>query len=217
VTEISGRGMGMDIVRSKIEELNGTVDLNSELGVGTTFSIKLPLTMAILPSLLVDLSGEVFAIPVETVVEIVRLTADDLCTVHGKTTASVRGRVVSVAELSQLFDWNRPPRCESEGVSEDTTLVIVGTENREIGLIVHDVLGEEDIVIKSMSENYRNVEGLAGASILGDGRVSLILDVDTVIEMACRASADKETLTPHLGLRAQTADSHATESATGEK
>lgn len=195
VTEVSGRGMGMDIVRSKIEELNGTVELDSKPGQGTIFTIRLPLTMAILPTLLCRICGDVFAIPVESVVEIVRFKRSELSTVRGKQTAMVRGRVVSVVTLAEMFIWNRPP---ADGFVEpdnsDVTLVVIGIDDREAGLIVHGLIGEEDIVIKSMSDNYRNVEGIAGASILGDGRVSLILDVGAVLEMACRTRGTQRNI-----------------------
>lgn len=186
ITQISGRGMGMDIVRSKIEELNGTVDLDSVIGEGTTFTIKLPLTLAILPSLMAEIDGGVFALPVESVVEIVRVDPADLSTVHGSATARVRERVVSIVRLSDLFTWNEAP---PPNVQEDTTLVIVGNDGRELGLQVDRLLGEQDIVIKSLAENYRHVAGIAGASILGDGRVSLILDVAALVEMALRRPA----------------------------
>lgn len=186
VTEVSGRGVGMDIVRSKIEELNGSVELESEFGCGTTFTIKLPLTMAILPSLLAEISGDVFAVPVESVVEIVRVEAGELATVHGVLTASIRGRVISVVDLRHLFCWHDRISDEERNSTERKTLVIIGAERREVGIIVHGLLGEEDIVIKSLAENFRSVEGIAGASILGDGRVSLILDVNAVLELACR-------------------------------
>ncbi len=187
VTEISGRGMGMDIVRSKIEQLNGTVDLTSRMGEGTTFTIKLPLTLAILPSLLVRIDGDVFALPLDAVVEIVTIEPEDIRAVHGRSTASVRDRVVSVVRLSELFDW-RQGSSQNSAESGRATLVVLGSEGREIGLIVDLPLGEEDIVIKSMAENYRNVPGVAGASILGDGRVSLILDPNALLDMSSRRS-----------------------------
>lgn len=189
VTEVSGRGVGMDIVRSKIEQLNGTVELESTLGSGTTFTIKLPLTMAILPSLLAKIDGDVFAIPVESVVDIVRVEEDELSTIQGLPTATVRGRAISVVDLSDLFAWSVPPRERETNPGERKTLVIVGAERRELGVVVAGLLGEEDIVIKSLSENYRSVEGIAGASILGDGRVALILDVNSLLEMACRRTS----------------------------
>jgi two-component system, chemotaxis family, sensor kinase CheA len=187
VTEISGRGMGMDIVRSKIEELSGVVELNSVPGQGTTFTIKLPLTLAILPSLMAKIQGDVFALPIESVVEIVSVKHDDFASVHGMRTASVRGRVVSVALLEDVFSWKTAshvaPSIRPED-AEESTLVIIGVAGRELGLCVDQLLGEEDVVIKSMAENYRNVAGIAGASILGDGRVALILDTSALIDMA---------------------------------
>ena len=108
VTDISGRGMGMDIVRSKIEQLHGAVELDSELGKGTTITINLPLTMAILPSLLTVISDDVFAVPMESVSEIVSVSESELSTVHGLETARVRGRVISIVELSSLLKWNTP-------------------------------------------------------------------------------------------------------------
>ncbi len=182
VTEVSGRGMGMDIVKSKIEDINGTVDLASTPGQGTTLTIKLPLTLAILPSLMVEVEGDVFAMPMESVVEIVRVGRKDLTTVQGFWTARVRGRVISMVRLDGVLSWNRPR--SSASFDEETTLVIVGESGQEIGLAVDRVLGEEDVVIKSMAENYRNVAGIAGASILGDGRVSLILDAAALIDMS---------------------------------
>ncbi len=184
VTQISGRGMGMDIVKSKIEDLNGAVDLDSEPGQSTTLTIKLPLTLAILPSLMVEIDGDIIAMPLESVVEIVTIGQNDVSTVHGQYTARVRGRVISTVKLSEVFDFHGGKTQTEESEPGEATLVIVGDEGRELGLIVDCVLGEEDIVIKSMAENYRNVPGIAGASILGDGRVSLILDLAALIDMA---------------------------------
>ncbi|MBX3415921.1 MAG: chemotaxis protein CheA [Pirellulales bacterium] len=183
ITDISGRGMGMDIVRSAIEDLNGHVDLDSTPGVGTTFTIKLPLTLAILPSLLAEVDNDVFALPIESVVEIVSIPTRQFATVHGQLTVDVRNRVISVVDLFEAFDWNRPRGAERNEPGT-TTLVIVSSEGRELAIIVDSLLGEQDVVIKSVSENYRNVSGIAGASILGDGRVSLILDVPSLVEMA---------------------------------
>jgi len=189
ITEVSGRGMGMDIVKSKIEELHGAVELDSIPGQGTTFTIKLPLTLAILPSLMVQIGSDIFAMPVEAVAEIVSVGGSELNSVHGRQTARVRERVISVVQLEGLFAWDVPAgRGGQDG--EDALLVVLGEEGHEIGLQVDRVLGEEDVVIKSMSENYRNVQGIAGASIMGDGRVSLILDIATIIGMASQSQAE---------------------------
>jgi two-component system chemotaxis sensor kinase CheA len=187
VTEVSGRGMGMDIVKSKIELLNGTVELDSEIGKGTTVTIKLPLTLAILPSLMVSIDGDIFAMPLESVVEIINVSPKDICTVHCRPTARVRGRVVSMVELRDVFSWHSSAAGsinENAADNSASTLVIINENGRELGLAVDHVIGEQDIVIKSMAENYRNVQGVAGASILGDGRVSLIFDLAALIDMA---------------------------------
>ncbi|ADB17977.1 CheA signal transduction histidine kinase [Pirellula staleyi DSM 6068] len=184
VTEISGRGMGMDIVRSKIEGLSGTVEVDSTPGQGATFTIKLPLTLAILPSLMAAVDGDVFSLPIESIVEIVSVPRRQLSTVHGMLTASIRGRIVSVVNLKDIFTWRQNSSRSTALETTDSTLVVLGHDGCEIGLVVDSVLGEDDVVIKSLAENYRNVRGIAGASILGDGRVSLILDIPTLIEMA---------------------------------
>ena len=188
VTEVSGRGMGMDIVKSKIEDINGTIDLDSTPGQGTKLTIKLPLTLAILPSLMVEIDGDVIAMPMESVIEIVGVGQEDLSTVHGMLTSRVRGRVISTILLREIFTWNRKVLSSDDAQPEETTLVIVGDAGHEIGLSVDRVLGEEDVVIKSMAENYQNVAGIAGASILGNGRVSLILDINALIDMASNQS-----------------------------
>jgi len=194
VTEVSGRGMGMDIVKSKIEAINGTVELDSEPGKGTTLTIKLPLTLAILPSLLVEIEGAVYSLPLESVVEIVKLTAAEIATVHGQHTARIRGRIVSLVHLGQIFPGFCADRFSGTEGSREHVLVVIGEEGREIALAVDHVIGEEDVVIKSIAENYRNVPGVAGASILGDGRVSLILDTTAMIDMVSRARAGENAL-----------------------
>ena len=182
VTDVSGRGVGMDIVRSKIKELSGTIDVDSELGKGATFTIRLPLTLAVLPSLMVEVDRDVFCVPLESVVEIVSIRRSDVATVHGKWTVPIRDRVVAILTLSSLFNWHCRDADAVEG--GEIMLVIIGEGERQLGLAVNQVIGEEDVVIKSIADNYRNVTGVAGASILGDGRISLILDPPTLIEMA---------------------------------
>ncbi|MBA2114919.1 chemotaxis protein CheA [Bremerella alba] len=188
ITEISGRGMGMDIVRAKIESINGVVEVDSKHGEGTVFTIKLPLTMAILPSLMARIDDDLFSIPVESIVEIVCFRRDELRTVHGKETAMVRGRPVSVVELHNTFQWSEPTqRMTSQG---DVTMIIIRNDSREVGLVVDGILGEEDVVVKSLAENYQNVEGIAGACVLGNGRVALILDPVAVIDLAIRSQVE---------------------------
>ena len=189
VTEVSGRGMGMDIVKSKIELLNGTIELDSEPGRGTTVTIKLPLTLAILPSLMVSIDGDIFAMPLGIGGgNRQRVAARHL---HGASAAhgprsrprGFDGRTRRRLHLARTARTNAETD-ENAAENAASTLVIINENGRELGLAVDHVIGEQDIVIKSMAENYRNVQGVAGASILGDGRVSLILDLAAVIDMA---------------------------------
>jgi two-component system chemotaxis sensor kinase CheA len=189
VTEVSGRGMGMDIVKSKIELLHGTVDLESNPGEGTRLSIKLPLTLAIQPSLLTEIDGDVFAMPMESVMEIVRVPRDRISTIHGHRTTWVRQRAISIVDLDQVLQWTSRSGRQRASQGSDATIVIVGEAQSALGLAVDSVLGEQDVVIKSITENYKNVAGITGASILGDGRVSLILDVAALIQMAAGQAA----------------------------
>jgi two-component system chemotaxis sensor kinase CheA len=189
VTDVSGRGMGMDIVKTKIEELSGTVDISSERGKGTTITIKLPLTLAILPSLMVDIAGGVFAMPMEAVTEIVSVDRNHVRTVRGQPMATVRGRVVSLVRLGDLLTFHRAGGATETCQAPETTLVVVSDAGQEVGLVVDRVIGEEDVVIKSIAENYENVPGIAGASILGDGRVALILDIPALIAALSKKAA----------------------------
>jgi two-component system chemotaxis sensor kinase CheA len=181
VTDISGRGVGMDIVRSKITELSGVVEVKSEPGRGTAFEIKLPLTLAVFPSLMVETDGDVFAVPLTSVAEIVRVRRRDISAVCGQWAVPIRDHVVAILTLGGVFRWNH-----RNGTNDDdtVTLVIVGENKRQLGLVVDRVLGEEDVVIKSIANNYHDLAGIAGATILGDGRVSLILDPPALIEMS---------------------------------
>jgi len=195
VTDVSGRGMGMDIVKTKIEELSGTVDIASQRGKGTTITIKLPLTLAILPSLMVDIAGGAFAMPMEAVTEIVSVSRNHVRTVGGQPMATVRGRVISLVRLGDLLNFHRAgpasgcPAAET-CQSPETTLVVVSDAGREVGLAVDRVIGEEDVVIKSIADNYENIRGIAGASVLGDGRVALILDVPALIAALSKKAAN---------------------------
>lgn len=183
VTEVSGRGVGMDIVRSKIEGLHGTVDIDSVPGEGTTFSIRLPLTLAILPCLMVVVDEETFALPMELVKEIVAMDNDFLLRAQGRSMVQIRQRVLATLRLDEVFSWHAPSGrrtpCAEAGDTRSAppTLVVVGERGHDVGLLVDRVLGQEDVVIKSLSENYCDVPGIAGATILGDGRVALILDI----------------------------------------
>jgi two-component system chemotaxis sensor kinase CheA len=195
ITEVSGRGVGMDIVKSRIESLNGLVDVRTEPGKGTTFVIRLPLTLAILPVLLTLIGEEAYAIPLDHLDEIVEVRPDQINRIHGKRVFEIRGRVVSLVALSDVFRWSGKPGTDDSTNSVDTsggkqTVVVVSNGDSTIGLIVDELLGMQEAVLKSLEKNYRPIPGLSGASILGDGRVSLILDIDTLIEMVASESVE---------------------------
>ena len=179
ISDVSGRGMGMDIVRSKIEEINGVVEVDSEPGLGTTLRIRLPLTLAILPCLMMEIREEVFAVPLESVAEVVGIGPGDLAAVRGRRVARLRDQIVPIVTLDAVFHG-----CCGRSEEFDGTLVVLGNEDRQIGLAVDRVLGKEEVVVRSLEKNYCNVAGIAGASILGDGRVALILDPPVLMEMA---------------------------------
>ncbi len=191
LTDISGRGVGMDIVKSRIENLNGTVDVRTELGKGTTFSIRLPLTLAIMPVLLVQIYDEVYAIPQDHVDEIVEVGPAQVYRVHGMKTTDIRGKIISLVRLDDVFVWGgkgHPARQNGAlgESSEKHTIVVVQNGETTIGLAVDQLIGMQEVVLKSLETNYRSVPCLSGASVLGDGRVALILDVDSVIERSGR-------------------------------
>jgi two-component system chemotaxis sensor kinase CheA len=193
ITDISGRGVGMDIVKSRIEELNGTVDVRSEAGRGTTFTIRLPLTLAIMPCLLVQIFEEVYAIPLDHIDEIVEAETRSFFRVRGKRMIQIRDRLVSLVALDDLLTWGggtNPTANSRSGIeSEKRTVVIAHNGETTIGLLVDQLIGMQEIVLKPLEKNFRPIPSLSGASILGDGRVSLILDIDALIGMVVREAA----------------------------
>jgi len=185
VTEVSGRGIGVDIVRAKVEELGGTVSMESHQGQGTIFTIRLPLTVAILPCLLVEIEGQTYALPIESVQEIVGYRSLQLTTIQGLRVAVVRDRMVAMVELRELFangQATKPSVATPPG--RDAAVVLLGEPGKELGLRVDRLLGENDVVVQSLAVNYRHIPGIAGAGVLGDGRVSLILDGNALVEAA---------------------------------
>ncbi len=188
VTDLSGRGMGMDIVKSKIEKLSGTVEIDTTPGKGARITIKLPLTLAILTSMVARIGHGIYAVPLETVAEIIKVRQADFQFIHKRRVVLVRDRIVPVVTFEEAFATSLEELTTRTRNESEQTLVIVGLDNEQLGLVVDELLGQEDVVIKSIAENYRNVRGVAGASIRGDGTVSLILDVGALIEMASRAA-----------------------------
>jgi two-component system chemotaxis sensor kinase CheA len=191
VTEISGRGVGMDIVKNRIENLSGSVDVRTTPGQGTTFTIRLPLTLAIMSSLLVRIFDEIYAIPLDHIDEIVEVRPTQVYRVQGRPAIEIRKRIVVLVSLGDLLRWGGQPHPSRSVVrngppenGDSLRVVIVQNGEVTIGLLVDQLIGMQEVVLKSLERNFRPVLGLSGASILGDGRVSLILDIDAIINLA---------------------------------
>ncbi|EGA1223348.1 chemotaxis protein CheA, partial [Campylobacter coli] len=179
VTNVSGRGVGMDVVKTNIEKLNGVIEIDSELGKGSSFKLKIPLTLAIIQSLLVGTQEEFYAIPLASVLETVRVPIDDIYTIEGKNVLRLRDEVLSLVRLSDVFGVKQV--LES---GDQTYVVVIGVAESKLGIIVDTLVGQEEIVIKSMGDYLQNIQGIAGATIRGDGRVTLIIDVGAMMDMA---------------------------------
>ncbi|EKK0586154.1 response regulator [Campylobacter upsaliensis] len=185
VTNVSGRGVGMDVVKTNIEKLNGVIEIDSELGKGSTFKLKIPLTLAIIQSLLVGTQEEFYAIPLASVLETVRVPIDNIYTIEGKNVLRLREEVLSLVRLSDVFGVKQV--LES---GDQTYVVIIGVAESKLGIIVDTLVGQEEIVIKSMGDYLQNIQGIAGATIRGDGRVTLIIDVGAMMDMAKEIKID---------------------------
>jgi two-component system chemotaxis sensor kinase CheA len=180
ITSISGRGVGLDVVRRQIEKLNGTVKVTSEKGNGTKFTIKLPLTLAIIQGLLVRVGEQIYSIPITSVIESLRIKPDDIKLIDNNEVFNIRSDVLSLLRLNQLFG------IKTESQKDYNFIVIVGTAEKKMGFMVDSLIGEEDVVIKPLRDQYTNSPGIAGASILGDGSVSLIIDVNQLLELGLK-------------------------------
>ncbi len=179
VTGVSGRGVGMDVVKTNIEKLNGIIDIDSELGKGSTFKLKIPLTLAIMQALLVSTQEEYFAIPLSSVLETVRVSMDEIYTIEGKNVLKLRDEVLSLVRLSDLFGVD-----EVFDNGEHAYVVVIGLAESKLGIVVDGLVGQEEIVIKSMGDYLKGIEGIAGATIRGDGGVTLITDVAAMMNLA---------------------------------
>lgn len=178
VSDISGRGVGMDIVRSHIEKLNGLIDVDTRLGKGTKFTIKLPLTLAILTGLLIKLNGRTYALPMSSVVEIVRIPVSEMNSVKGQAVAVIRDKALPLIWLHDHFGMERQKRKH-----KNVFIVVVGVAEKRLGLVVDELIGNQEIVVKSIGSYIGKIDGISGATILGDGSVSLILDVIGISKM----------------------------------
>lgn len=179
VTDLSGRGVGLDVVKKNIEQINGFLEMSSVLGQGTKFTIKLPLTLAIIRALMVSITGQVYAFPLANVMETMNVSRTDVKKVRNTEVIAVRGKVLPLICLAELFNGQKPQ-------SHRLSVVVVGIGKRRVGVIVDRLLREQEIVIKSLGNYLGRTPGISGATILGDGEVALIIDVRALIEELAR-------------------------------
>ncbi len=179
VTDVSGRGVGMDVVKRNITSMGGTVEIRSALGFGTTISISLPLTLAILDGMSVSLGQNIYVVPLNLIVETMQPRMEDIKTVTNEgLMVHVRGEYLPIIPLYALFKQDTEIMHPTEGV-----LIIIEAEGKKAALFVDALVGQQQVVIKSLETNFKKIQGVSGATIMGDGSVALILDVPTVIKM----------------------------------
>ncbi|OEU72164.1 MAG: hypothetical protein BA869_05235 [Desulfuromonadales bacterium C00003107] len=175
ITDISGRGVGMDVVKTSIEALGGTVNIKSDLGIGTTVTLQLPLTMAIIQTLLVEVGGTVYAVPISSVLETISVMPDTIRTMGTQKLTTLRGNVLPLVWVHDLFG------VYSENGHDEVVAVVVDRGGQHVGLVVDSLIGQQEIAIKSLDGVLAGIKGFAGATILGDGRVIMILDVASMV------------------------------------
>ena len=186
VTHTSGRGVGMDVVKDSIEKLNGTIDITSTLGTGTLFKIKIPLTLAIIPALLVRLSEEIFTIPLSTVEETIRVPREEISTIEGVEVFTLRDNTIPLIRLGRIFNM------ETAGKEpQELFVVIVNTGAKEVGFVVDELVARQEVVIKPLEDYLQEKSGFSGATILGDGGISLILDVYELVDLSLDQHSSK--------------------------
>jgi len=178
VTDVSGRGVGMDVVRTNINKLNGNISIDSTPGKGTKVEIRLPLTLAIIQGLVVRVGRELYVVPLSSVVEAVKVEPGDVYTIQQREVMRFRDSVLPLVRLDRLF------QVPEDGKGDREYVVVIGTEDRRVGLVVDDLVGQEEVVIKSLGKLLQDTPAIAGATIRGDGRVCLITDVNEMIALA---------------------------------
>jgi len=192
VTSVSGRGVGMDVVKTNIEKLNGIIEVDSAPGKGSTFKLKIPLTLAIIQALLVASQEDLFAVPLSNVIETVRIVEEDIYTIEGKSVLKLREEVLPLVNMADIFEIEKVLEPEKY-----LYVVILGLGATKVGLIVDRFIGQEEIVIKSLGEFLKGLPGIAGATIRGDGRVTLIVDVGSLMRLA-KETHNKKIVTDSL-------------------
>ncbi|MDF2565058.1 MAG: CheA signal transduction histidine kinase, partial [Massilibacillus sp.] len=178
ITDVSGRGVGMDVVRSKIESLGGLIDVETKIDQGSKFKIRLPLTLAIIQALLVKVHQEIYAIPLGNIDSTINITMDDIKTIQNKEVILLRGQIIPIIRLADVL--NVPEVQDSE--NNELFVVVVHMGEQKAGIIVDNLIGQQEIVIKTLGNLLTGIKVIAGATILGNGQVALILDVGTLMQ-----------------------------------
>ena len=181
ITNVSGRGVGMDVVKKSLEKINGTVGIDTEYGKGSTFSLRIPLTVAIIQALIVDAEKEYYAVPINSILETIKIEPTEIHELEGTEVIKVRDEVVNVLSIKELF---RLPSRYTD--IKSYYAVIISSEDKKVALLVNNLIGEQDIVIKTLKDSVTKSEGIAGATILGDGTVSFILDIQTIVGLGTK-------------------------------
>lgn len=188
ISNVSGRGVGLDVVKTMVEKLKGTISVSSEQEKGSKFSIRLPLTLAIIQGLLVRVGKEVYSIPIANVIESQRVKKDAINTIDNYEVLNVRNEVISILRLDRLFNIKKTDD------KEYCFIVIVGSQEKKIGVMVDALIAEEDVVIKPLQDQFTSSPGIAGATVLGDGSVSLIIDVNQLLELGVKQEIDAQQI-----------------------
>jgi two-component system chemotaxis sensor kinase CheA len=180
ITDVSGRGVGMDVVKKNIESIGGRIEITSRFGLGSTVSIRLPLTLAILDGLSIAVGDQIYIIPLSFIIESFQPKIGDVKEISGQgQVVHVRGEYLPMITLYQVFNIKPKVADPTEGI-----LVLLETEGKKVALFVDELVGQHQVVIKSLETNYRKVVGVSGATIMGDGRVAMIMDVGSLVKLS---------------------------------
>jgi len=181
VTEMSGRGVGMDVVKRNVSKLSGMIDIHSELGAGSIFTLTLPITLAIIKALIIESGGQVFAVPLSSVLEILQVSNSQVETIEGREVMAVRDDTIPLLRLTRAFNLS------TDQGSDAFYVILVGIAERRLGIMVDRLKDQQEIVIKSLGKRFSETQGIAGATELGDRQgVVLVLDVESLVDGALR-------------------------------
>ena len=195
VTNVSGRGVGMDVVKKSLEKINGSITVDTEFGKGSIFSLRIPLTLAIIEALIVDAEKEYYAVPVNSIVETLCIDSSSVYELESAPVINIRDEIIGVVRLKDIFSL--PARHEKDC----EYAVIISFENTKVALLVNTLVGEQDIVIKALNDKIAKTEGIVGATILGDGTVSFILDIQDIVMSASIKTTKENILQKKLDLK----------------